>query len=543
MASILGIFNIGQQALLAEQTALSVTSQNISNVNTPGYSRQSVVFETTVSGLDSGGVSADQIQRVVNQFIDNQVTAEQSSLGQYTVEQNVLNQVQSVFNDLQGTGVNQALSDFFASLQDLANNPTGFTERSALLAKAQSLAQQFNSTSGQLQQMRKDLNGQIQSDLGTINTLAQQIADVNGQISQAESLNQSPNALLDQRGQLLNQLSNLVNITTFQDSQGQTTVMVGGQPLVEGSTAHALQGTSNPDNAGLVNVQFDAGGGLLTDLTGAITGGQLKGLIELRDNTVPGYLDQLDKLAASLVNGVNQLQQSGYGLDGSTGLNFFQPLAPTSTALSANTGSATVTTTVNDPTQLTFDNYQLSVSGGNYTLLNLTTGSSTTGAYAGATVVTFEGLNVAIGAGAASGDVFTISAHQGEAGGMAVAITDPNQIAASATAAGIPGDNSIVLQMAGLQNQAMTPLGGTTLQNYYGNMVGAIGASAQRSQSNLSAQQTIQQQLDAMRQSTSGVSLDQEMTNLLMYQRAYQAAAKLITVADQIYQTLLNMTQ
>jgi len=543
MGSILGIFNIGQQALLAEQTALSVTSQNISNVNTPGYSRQSVVFETAAAGIDGGGVQADQIQRMVNQFIDNQVTAEQSSLGQYTVEQNVLNQIQSVFSDLQGSGINQALSDFFASLQDLANNPTGFTERAAVLAKAQSLAQQFNSTSSQLQQLRKDLNGQIQTDLGTVNTLAQQIADLNHQISQAETLGQSPNALLDQRGQLLNQLSNLVSINTFQDSQGQTTVMVAGQPLVEGSTAHALQGTANPDNGGLVKIQFDTGGGTLTDLSGAITGGQLKGLLDLRDTVVPGYLDQVDKLAANVVNGVNQLQQSGYGLDGSTGLDFFQPLAPTATALSANTGSATVTASVSDPTQLTFDNYQLSFSGGNYTILNLTTGSSTSGAYGGAMAVTFEGLNVTIGAGAASGDVFAISAHQGEAGAMATAITDPNQIAASASAAGVPGDNSNVLQMAGLQNQTMTSLGGTTLQNYYGSMVGAIGSSVQQAQSNLSAQQTVQQQLDAMRQSTSGVSLDQEMTNLIMYQRAYQAAAKLITVADQVYQTLLNMTQ
>ena len=547
MGSINGIFNIGRLALLAEQAALSVTSQNISNVNTPGYSRQEVVFQTTPSvttgsGQMGTGVQATEIRRVVNQFIENQITSEQSGLGQTDVEQSILGRVESVFNDLQGTGVNQALSDFFSALQDLANNPQGMTERSALLGRAQSLAQQFNSTDSQLQQVRTDLNTEIKTDLGTINTLAQQIADLNKQISQVNLSGQSANDLQDQRGQLLNQLSELININTFQDNSGMVTVMVANnQPLVEGITARSLQGTADPDNGGFTKVQFDGGGGSLTDISGGIAGGRLKALLDLRDNVVPGYIDQLDRLSASVVNEVNQLHQSGYGLDGSTGLDFFQPLAPVAAALSTNTGSAAVSVSINNSANLTFDQYELSFSGGNYTILNVDTGNSTTGAYGGPTVATFEGLDFNMGAGAVSGDLFRVSAQQGAAGAMDVAVTDPNQIAASATSTGIPGDNSNLLQMIGLQDKSMAPLGGSTFQNYYGSMVEGIGTSSQQAQSNFSAQKVVQQQLNSMREDVSGVSLDQEMTNLLMYQRAFQAAARLISVADDVYQTLLDM--
>ncbi len=546
MPSIFGIFNIGKLALFANQRALSVVSQNIANINTPGYSRQDAVLQSTEPvnsspGQIGTGVQVTEIRRMFDQFIQDQLTSEQSNLGRFDVEQGTLSRVESVFNDSQGTGLSQSLSDFFAAIHDVANNPQGIAERSALLEKTKTLASQFTTANGQLQQIRKDLNGEIQGVIGEINTEATQIADLNSQIRQAEIAGQNANDLRDQRDNLLNSLAEKIDITTIKGDFGQVSVLIGGgKPLVE-AKAYTLRGVADADNSGFLNVVLDPGNGATTDVTASITGGRLKGLINLRDNVVPGYINQLDQMAAAVVNEVNQQHQIGYGLDGSTGNNFFSPLAPAATGLSSNTGTETVSASVNNPALLTFDPYQLTFAGGNYTVRNLTTGASTTAAYVNPTTVTFEGLQIVINGAATNGDTFNISAHQGAAGSMALAISDPNKIAASSSANGVPGDNSNALLLAQLQDKAVTGLGGTTFHDFYSQYIGQIGSQSQSAQRTLTAEKVINQNLTNQRGEVSGVSLDEETTNLIKFQRAFEASARLITLADQLLQTILDI--
>lgn len=547
MSSISNIFNIGVSALLANQNALAITSNNIANVNTPGYSKESAYFnETTPVNGNPGqigtGVQIAQIQRLVNQFLNNQVTQEQSSLGQYDVMQSTLSNVQSFFNDSQGTGINQALSDFFNAFQDVSNNPQSLPARQALIQKGNMLSQIFSNTSNNLTQIEKNLDSQVGGAINDVNTLAGEIAGLNGQIARAQISGQSPNSLLDQRDQYLNQLASKININTFVDSSGQVTVMVGGgNPLVEGNIAHSLTGVANPNNSGYLDVAYSPANGSPVTLNGSITGGSLKGLLDLRDTTLPGDLTQVDTLSAGIINEVNLQHQAGYGLDGTTGNLFFSPLSPKSTGLSTNTGTAVISASIVTPASLTFNPYRLTFAGGNYTLTNTVTGTSTSAAYGGATTVTFEGIQVSIGAGAVNGDVFNLSETQGVSAGMAVFLTNPNKVAAASTLAGLPGDNGNALLLSGISGKAMTPFAGATIQGYYSNLTDTIGVQNQSAQRNFAAEKILKNQLFKQQQEVSGVSLDEEMSNLINFQNAYAASAKLITMADEIFQSLIAM--
>ncbi|MBI1822271.1 MAG: flagellar hook-associated protein FlgK [Nitrospirae bacterium] len=465
MSGLFGIFDIGKLAMQANQKAISVTSNNIANVNTPGYSRQEAIFETTPSeqtgaGPIGTGVQIGQIRQMVDKFLEGQIQSENSSLGGYQVDQNTLSRLESIFNDSQGTGLQQALGGFFSSLQDLANKPQGLTERTMVLSKAQILSQQFANAWSQMQDIRNNLNSDVAGTINTVNSLAARIAELNGRISQTEITGQQANDLRDQRGRLLNELADKIDISTFENSQGQMTVMItGGKPLVEGIRTNAIQGAVNPGNSGFLNIEFVPANGTPVDITSSIAGGRLKGLLDMRDNVVPGFMTQLDQLASAVITEVNLQHQAGFDLNGNAGGNFFAPTAPGASA----------------------------------------------------------------------------------AGTMAVAIAAPNLIAASSTAAGVPGDNGNALLLAQLQNKSVAALGSATFQDFYGNFAGQIGTQAQSAQWNLSAQKGMMQQLSARRESFSGVSLDEEMTNLMQYQRAFQASARLITSADEMMQTLLDM--
>ncbi len=311
-----------------------------------------------------------------------------------------------------------------------------------------------------------------------------------------------------------------------------------GKPLVEGVNSYLLCGVSNADNSGYDNIVFDSGGGTTIDITSLISNGRLKGLIDLRDAVLPNTIDQLDRLAAAIVNEVNQQHRLGFALDDTTANDFFGPLSPQVSALSANTGSANVTAAVTGPATLTPDPYELSFAGGNYTLRNLTTGASTTAAYVDPTTFTFEGIQVTISGAAANGDVYRLSAHAGTAGSSSVAITDTDKIAA---AAALPGDNRNALLLAQLQDRSVSALGSVDFQSYYSGFVGGIGAQSQTATRNLAAQELVINQLNYRREAVSGISLDEELANLIKFQKAYEASARFMVIVDELLQTLMEL--
>jgi len=546
MAGINHLFNIARSGIQAHQQGLATTSHNIANINTKGYSRQEVVLETKrpAEGVIGSGVEVGQIRRTVDTFLENRITSVTEELGYLTSRHNFLIQADGIFTDTDNSGLTLGLTEFFNAVRDVATNPESAIQRTVLLAKGESLTDQFLAMSQGLNQIRLDADGEIARHVDTINGLAIRVASLNDEIFKAESSGREAPDLRDQRATLINGMAELVDIeqVTLRDGIG---IMVGGQLLVAGNHANALATTPDGDNPPLRDLAFVRSDGNLFPITGKIAGGRIGGLLTLRDTDIVAFQDRLDRTAALLITDFNQQHQAGFGLDGSTANLFFSALSPDAPlARDTNTGTAVGTSvTVADPTLLTLDNYELRFTGAAaYSVVDTTTGSTvTSGAYTSGGTINFDGLDVVVTGTVAAGDVFTLSAHKGAAQRFGVAITDTDKIAAASTLATIPGGNQNALALVEVHSARHSELGNVTLNDYHTITIGDVGSATRESESALHSKELEVDQVTQLRESVSGVSLDEELTNLLSFQRAFEASARMITVADELLQTILTM--
>ncbi|MGD9849825.1 MAG: flagellar hook-associated protein FlgK [Nitrospirales bacterium] len=548
MAGINDLFNIARSGIQAHQQGLATTSHNIANINTKGYSRQEVILETKrpVEGVIGSGVQVGQIRRTVDSFLENQITSVTEDLGSLASRHNFLVQADGIFTDTDNSGLGFGLTEFFNALRDVATNPESAIQRTVLLAKSDSLTDQFLTVAQGLHQIRLDADGEIGRHVETINGLAIRVASLNDEIFKAESSGREAPDLRDQRGVLINEMAELVDLdqVTLRDGIG---LVVGGQLLVAGNHANALTTAPDPDNPPLTNVAFVRSDGNLLSITDKIHGGKIGGLLTLRDTDIPAIQDRLDRLAAQLINEFNQQHQAGYGLDGTTGNLFFSAMTPDAPlARDTNTGTAQGTSVaIADPTLLTLDNYEVRFTGAAaYSIVDTTTGSTvTSGAYTSGATINFDGLDVVVTGTVAAGDIFTLSAHKGAAQRFGVAVSDTDKIAAASSAATIPGGNQNALALVNLHTARQSELGNITFNDYHTITIGDVGIATRESELALHSKELEVDQVNGLRESVSGVSLDEELTNLLSFQRAFEASARMITVADELLRTILTMGQ
>lgn len=548
MAGINHLFNIARSGIQAHQQGLATTAHNIANINTKGYSRQEVILETKrpVEGVIGSGVGVGEIRRTVDSFLENQITSVTEDLGYLASRHNFLIQADGIFTDTDNSGLGFGLTEFFNALRDVATNPESAIQRTVLLAKSDALTDQFLSVAQGLQQIRLDANGEIGRHVETINGLAIRVASLNDEIFKAESSGREAPDLRDQRGVLINEMAELVDLdqVTLRDGIG---LVVGGQLLVSGNHANALSTAPDPDNPPLTDVAFVRSDGNLLSITDKIHGGKIGGLLTLRDADIPAFQDRLDRLAAQLINEFNQQHEAGYGLDGTTGNLFFTAMTPDAPlARDTNTGTAQGTSVaIADPTLLTLDNYEVRFTGAAaYSIVDTTTGSTvTSGAYTSGATINFDGLDVVVTGTVAAGDIFTLSAHKGAAQRFGVAVSDTDTIAAASTAATIPGGNQNALALVNLHTARQSELGNITFNDYHTITIGDVGIATRESELALHSKELEVDQVNGLRESVSGVSLDEELTNLLSFQRAFEASARMITVADELLRTILTMGQ
>ncbi len=466
MTNIAGLFNIGSKTLMVQQRGLHVTGNNIANVNTPGYSRQRLNMTADIP-IDTGngpvgsGVTANQIERVYDRFLGVQINNETQSLGQWEAHRDALESVEVVFNESGGYGLNRVMSEFWNAWQDLANNPSGSVERKVLLAKSEMLAKTFSRNYQDLKDIQRDIDSNIEGAVGEINRLSKNIADLNQKITQMESLGHAANEFRDQRDLVLKELSKLIDIDSYENASGGVAVSVGsGQPLVQGSHTYDLSTQANA--SGHQDVTWLDGSGNTLIINNNVSKGKLKGWLDARDVDIENSISQLDTLAQTLMVEVNTLHAAGYGLDGSTGNDFF-------------TGAATAAGIQVNP---------------------LIAGDTNL-------IAAAEGFNLV------PGDK--------------------------------PGDNGNAIAIANLQ-EALTMNGNTTTFGaFYDSLVSDTGLAVQQAASHYDYQSQIVLQVENYRESISGVSIDEETVNLIKYQKAYQAAAKLINTADEMMETVLAM--
>lgn len=546
MAGISDIFNIARSGIRANQQGLATTSHNIANINTKGYSRQEVVLETArpAEGTIGTGVRVAAIRQSVDDFLENQLTSVNEDLGSITARNHYLVQADGIFTETDNSGLSFSLTEFFNAARDLATNPESTIQRTVLLAKGQSLTDQFVTVAQGLHQIRMDADGEIARHVDTINGLATKIASLNDVIFKTESSGRDALDLMDQRRVLINDLAGLVNIEQVSLNDG-IGINVGGQLLVAGNHANRLSTESDPDNPPMHDVTFVRSDGSEFSISHNIYGGQIGGLLAQRDGDMVKFQDQVDRLAAVLVNEFNQQHQAGYGLDGTTNNNFFSALNPQAPlAHDRNTGSASGgSVTIADPTLATFQEYEVQFSGASaYSVVNTATGATvTSGAYTSGSPLSFDGLDVVISGTPAAGDVFYVNAQKGAAQQFGVALSDTDKIAAASTVAGIPGNNTNALNLVAIHTNRHVDLGNVTFNDYHTITIGDVGSATQQSTQAMQSKQLEIDQLTALRESVSGVSLDEELTNLLSFQRSFEASARMITVADELMQTMLAM--
>ena len=539
--SISGLFDIGKSALFASQTALTITSNNIANANTPGYNRQDVILNianpvSTGAGVIGRGVTTEGIRSSYDKFIYAQLLGQQQNQGSSAAMDQAWGQVEQVFNEAQGVGLSTSLNEYFNAWQDVATNPASQTPRTVLLQKAQALVTSAQTMERSMIDTLNGTNTGLTDGARQVNMLAASIADLNKQITQQESGSGRATALdlRDQRGQKLNELAKLVDFSSFEDNNGSLTVTVGMRNLVYGTTTNPMSTRRNAD--GNQDLYLDG-----INITGNIQKGKLSGLIAARDDIQSSALTGLRKLVGAITQQVNALHRTGYGLDASTGNDFFTPLQLITTSSAAG---ASVAATITDPDQLTLDEYRFTVDAGN----NINVTNKQTGAlvippspYVSGGTISLPGMDVVITGAVASTDSFTVSPLAGVISSFSVAVTDPKQIAATTSSLQLPGDNSNAVQIAQLANTAQSSIGNNTFSGFYGGLVSTVGIMKQAASDSLSFDNNLLTSLQSTRDSISGVSLDEEAANLIRYQRSYEAAARTISVADQLLQTILQI--
>ena len=426
----------GVSALQAFQRSLDVTSQNISNVATPGYSRQIASLVTNPAqqygnGFVGSGVSVNTITRVYNDYLAGQVRTSNSSYQRSNEFATDAAQVDNMFAD-PTTGLSASLQAFSSAVQDMANSPSTSAPRQVVLAQAHALASQLQGYDNQLQTYSSQVDQRIQATANDITSLAQNIAQLNSQISLAASSGQPPNDLLDQRDQLLNQLSQDVNVSvTKQDNQ--VNVYIGnGQPLVIGSVASTVGTSPNAYDPTRSDIVIKTNGANI-NVTADMTGGTLGGMLDFRNQVLDPARNQLGLVSVGLTNVINNQQAAGIDLNGNTGKPMFAVGGVQVETNTKNVGTATLAVTRTNVNQLTGSDYILQDTAGGWQLTNKTTGALVTMTGAGTVASPFQadGLSIVVSGVPTVGDKFLVQPTAAATNGLTVTLTDPSQIAAA----------------------------------------------------------------------------------------------------------------
>ena len=544
-----GLIGTALSGLMAAQTALNTTSNNIANANTVGYNTERVSFGSTPAIPTSGGyvgqgVNTATVTRSYNQLITNQLTATTSAYAQANTLSTLAFGVDNILSS-QTTGLSAVFSAFSTATIGVANDPTSVPARQAMLSAADSVTQQVNSLSSQLGTLTTQTNAQIQASVNNINSYATSIAALNSQIVTAtngSSGGQLPNGLLDQRDALVAKIAQQANVSTVTQTNGSINIYIGnGQSLVSGSNVSPLSvatSGSYPSNSTVL-----MGG---QDISNQITGGELAGALNFQSQVLNPAQQQLGLVAVGFSEQMNTAQAYGYDLNGNAGTAMFSTGMPTIISNTANTGSISTTY---DPTtlgQLTPSDYQLSYNGTSYTLTQLSNNTVTNPVPTG-TPLTIAGPGFDINVAAIQvNDSYLIRPTFDAAKNMTTVMTDPTLIAAAATnnlgppVTPNPGDNTNALTMANLGSTPVLQGGTVTFNDAYNQLVTNVGNVTKSSTFNSNAQQAALAQATAAQQNLSGVNLDEEAANLIKYQQAYQAAAQAISIAQSLFTTLIG---
>ena len=561
--SLFNLLNIGSRGLSAAQTQLDLVGQNVTNADTEGYTRKRANLTAGARidgyfGQVGYGVEVQNIQRMRDQLLDRQMQAVESQVGERQQLDKDLQTVQNILTEPSDSGLNTFLDKFWASWQDLSNNPSDVTARQAVLDASASLVGRFRDLGRQFNELTQAKNDEIAAYAEKVNNLLEGIARDNDTIADAEmgGIRANANDTRDQREVKYRELSQYIDVSFTEDPQGRYTITSGGNLLVSPAGAMPLQVERNmfalPDGTQVSRVSLTMSS---TRQPYEPTSGSLKALFDTRDDIIPRYQAQLDQFARTLVETVNAQHKQGFDLAGSTGTDFFDP---------TTTGASTIdlSATVKQGTAY----IAAAFGGGSQALgapLNLTVPAAGTPLDIGNTVNTnyrnfSEGSVVVRTVGPPSallkegaGNDYTVDYR----GGMiifnnAAAIPPGTAITVdfryTSTSYNGQGDGKNALKIAQIAQQKIaspdqfgTPT--ASIGDAYAGMVGNLGAEKSRAQGTLETANNLKSYLDTQIKEIAGVSMDEELGNMVKFQNSYQASARYMSTITQLMDTLIGL--
>lgn len=461
---------IGRLGLQAHQKQLEITSHNMANASTPGYSRQRGEMTTTqpftypafnrvqTAGQIGTGVEVTAVMRVRDELIDEQIYSETTISGYWESRQTMLDEMELIVNEPSDSNIRTSVDNFWKSIQGVANNATSIPSRSVLRQDTITMTEFIRQDYQRMKSLRSIADERIKEQVSHVNAIAGKIALLNDQISKVTVMNDHANDLMDKRDSLIEELSGIIKISKLTDKFNRVNITINGIALVQDITANKIVLEPNHSDEGMVRLKWDR---LDTDVT--VLGGSLKGLLEMRDRDLPEFLNHLDNFARTMITEVNNHHRIGYGLDESTNNDFFK------------------------------------------------------------------------GTGAA--DIDLADAIKDVDNGL-------NRIAASSTIvnteAGLPGNNDVMKKIYQMFDERLLTNSTATMGEYIGAIVADLGEKTSAAKIKFEGQTRLIASLDQRRESVCGVSLDEEMTNMVKFQHGYNAAAKVISTMDQMLDVIVN---
>jgi flagellar hook-associated protein 1 FlgK len=433
------LLNTSISGLLAFQRALDVTSHNITNANTPGYSRQLPDFQTRQPQFLGGnwvgsGADVAAVNRAYDNFLSDQSRSASSAYSQSNTYATQAARVSNLFGD-STTGLSASMQKFVNSLQAVADSPNSIASRQTMLSQAQTLVDRLKSYDSSLRSLDSQVNSSIASEADTITSLARGIADLNKQIANGSAqANQAPNDLLDQRDRLIDELSTHVNVSVVKTDDNQVNVFIGnGQPLVVGNDPARVVSTSDPYDPTRKRLAVQSSVGTI-DITSSISGGTLGGILSFRSEMLDPARNSIGKISVALSEVMNDQHNAGMDLNGDLGGDFFSVGGVDVRPHTNNTGTAGATVTRTGAGALTSSDYILTNTAGGWSLRRSDTGATVpmTGTGTAGDPFVADGLSIVVSGAANVGDSLQIKPTADAVTSMQVLITDPNEIAAAA---------------------------------------------------------------------------------------------------------------
>jgi flagellar hook-associated protein 1 FlgK len=545
---LFSLLGVGTKGLSMAQTGMDISSQNISNADVEGYSRKRMNLEPdyrydATFGQMGFGVNVKNIERMRNTFIDQQIRRQNHEVGYYEEMDQTLQRIENIFTEPSDTGLQKYLDQFFDSWQNLANNPADLSARTMVKTSAEILTDVFHNLAKELIDLRNTRNDEIRDRVEQVNKISKEIFNLNQEIATVEITRQNANDSRDKRDKLLKDLAKLIDIDVTENELGQITVTTAGNIIVSPAYQQDIEETSGvrtlPDGTTISDISLRFADSKKPYIP---LNGQIKGLFDTRDIVIPSYQQKLDELAKALAEKVNQIHSTGFSLKGYSGVLFFDPnfTGASDISLSASilsdvrniaaaTGGQMLAFVEPAPISLTFGNPPVSLSHRNilYNSVRVTAGST----------VLVENTDYVINYSLGTIQML----HSGYDG-------TPLNIEYSYTDGSFkgPGDNANAIAIAQLR-KTMTMnndvLGNptATFGDFYGSFIGELGLNRNEASSNLESRTFLIKQYEAQQESIAGVSLDEEMSNIIKFQHMFAASARLISVTSEMLDTLIKM--